>query len=250
SDLSAYMDTTQRQSLGVFLENMLVDPSGPVQEAAAAAIVRLGGDSVPAILSLLKDTQTQFFALGIASAIGEPASEAVADIVGLLDSKDDEIVHEAILALAAIGPESAPASGRLLTILNESVRNQDEVETRLHYAAAYCLGRIGSPAAKKALPRLKELSASPDGMQATVAIWAVLQIAPDDQEQFENAIPLLTEALTSEEQTVRLEATIALGDLGSQAKDAVPAIELVSEDDPVRMIRLAAQQALEKIRAD
>ena len=147
-------------------------------------------------------------------------------------------------------PESAPASGRLLTILNESVRNQDEVETRLHYAAAYCLGRIGAPAAKKALPRLKELSVSPDGMQATVAIWAVLQITPDDQEQFENAIPLLTEALTSEEQTVRLEATIALGDLGPQAKDAVPAIELVSEDDPVRMIRLAAQQALVKIRAD
>jgi HEAT repeat protein len=130
------------------------------------------------------------------------------------------------------------------------VRNQDEVETRLHYAAAYCLGRIGSPAAKKALPRLKELSASSDGMQATVAIWAVLQITPDDQEQFENAVPLLIEALTSEVQTVRLEATIALGDLGPQAKDAVPAIELVSEDDPVRTIRLAAQQALEKIRAD
>lgn len=250
SDLSASMDTTQRQSLGIFLENMLVDTSGPVQEAAAAAIVRLGGDSVPAILSLLKDTQTQFFALGIASAIGEPASEAVADIVGLLDSKDDEIVHEAILALAAIGPASAAASDRLLTILNESVRNQDEVETRLHYAAAYCLGRIGSPAAKKALPRLKELSVSSDGMQATVAIWAVLQITPDDQEQFENAVPLLIEALTSEVQTVRLEATIALGDLGPQAKDAVPAIELVSEDDPVRTIRLAAQQALEKIRAD
>ena len=125
-----------------------------------------------------------------------------------------------------------------------------EDETRLQYAAAYCLGRIGSPAAKKALPRLKELSASSDGMQATVAIWAVLQITPDDQEQFENAVPLLIEALTSEVQTVRLEAAIVLGDLGPQAKDAVPAIELVSEDDPVRTIRLAAQQALEKIRAD
>ena len=199
----------------------------------------------------LKDTETQFFALGIASAIGEPASEAVADIVGLLDSKDDEIVHEAILALAAIGSASAPASDRLLTILNESVRNQDEVETRLHYAAAYCLGRIGSPAAKKALPRLKELSASSDGMQATVAIWAVLQITPDDQEQFENAVPLLIEALTSEEQTVRLEATIALGDYRSAGERCgIPAMELVSEDDPVRTIRLAAQQALEKIRAD
>ena len=87
-------------------------------------------------------------------------------------------------------------------------------------------------------------------MQATVAIWAVLQITPDDEEQFKNAVPLLTEALSSDVQAVRLEATIALGDLGPSAKDAVPAIELVSEDDPVRTIRLAAQQALEKIQAN
>ncbi len=251
SDLSDYMDAAQRQSLGIFLENLLMDALEPVQEAAAAAIVRLGGDAVPAIRSLLKkSSQMQFFALGIISAIGEPAAQAVPDIIGLLDSKDDEIVHEAILALAAIGSASAPASDQVLTILDESVRNQNEVETRLHYAAAYCLGRIGSPGAMKALSRLKELSKSPDGMQATVAIWAVLQIAPNDQEEFENAVPLLTAALDSEEQTVRLEAVIALGDLGSRAKDAVPAIELVSEDDPVRVIRLAAQQALEKIQVN
>ena len=79
-------------------------------------------------------------------------------IVGLLDSKDDEIIHEAILALAAIGSASAAASDRLVTILDESVQNQNEVESRLHYAVAYCLGRIGSPGAMKALPRLKELS--------------------------------------------------------------------------------------------
>lgn len=250
SDLSASMDATQRQSLGVFLGDMLVNATEPVQEAAAAAIVRLGSDGVPAAVSLLKDTETQFVALEIISAIGESAAEVVSDIIGLLDSKDDEIVHEAILALASIGSASAPASDRVLTILNESVQNQNEVGTRLHYAAAYCLGRIGSPAAMKALPRLKELSVSSDGMQATVAIWAVLQITPDDQEQFENAVPLLTEALASEVQTIRLEAIIALGDLGPRAKDAVPAIELVSEDDPVRTIRLAAQQALEKIQAD
>ncbi len=250
SDLSDHMDATERQSLGIFLENMLMDTSESVQEAAAAAIVRLGGDGVPAIRSLLEGTQTQFFALGITSAIGEPAAPAVPDIIGLLDSKDDEIVHEAILALAAIGSASAAASDRLLTILDDSLRNQNEVKTRLHYAAAYCLGRIGSPGAMKALPRLKELSESSDGMQATVAIWAVLQITPNDQEQFENAVPLLTAALASEEQTVRLEAIIALGDLGSRAKDAVPAIELISEDDPVRTIRLAAQQALEKIEVN
>ena len=250
SDLSPYLDATQRQNIGAFLGGMLANASEPVQEAAAAALVRLGSDGVPALVSLLKDNETQLLALGIVSAIGESAAEAVPQIVELLDEKNDEILHEAILALAAIGSASSIASDRILAILDESVQNQSEVESRLHYAAAYCLGRIGAPAAKKALPRLKELVSSSDGMQATVAIWAVLQITPDDEEQFKNAVPLLIEALNSDVQAVRLEATIALGDLGPSAKDAVPAIELVSEDDPVRTIRLAAQQALEKIQAN
>ena len=250
SDLSPYLDETQRRNLGAFFGGMLANTPEPVQEAAAAALVRLSSDGVPALVSLLKDNETQPIALGIASAIGESAAEAVPHIVNLLDSKDDEVLHEAILALAAIGSASSPATDRLVAILDESVQNNSEVESRLHYAAAYCLGRIGSPAARKALPRLKKLSGSSDGMQATVAIWAVLQITPDDEEQFKNAVPLLTKALNSEVQAVRLEAIIALGDLGRSAKDAVPAIELVSEDDPVRTIRLAAQQALEKIQAD
>ena len=85
-------------------------------------------------------------------------------------------------------------------------------------------------------------------MQATVAIWAVLQITPNDEEQFKNAVPLLTEALNSDVQAVRLEATIALGDLGPSARDAVPAIELV-----MRMIqfgRSVSATGFEKIQAN
>jgi HEAT repeat protein len=77
-----------------------------------------------------------------------------------------------------------------------------------------------------------------------------LQIAPKDQEQALNAIPLLMQALDSDNQIVRLEATIALGDLGSLAEDAVPAVELVSEDDPVRTIRQAAEESLRRIQAE
>ena len=143
SDLSPYLDAPQRQNLGAFLGGMLANASEPVQEAAAAALVRLGSDAVPALVSLLKDNETQLIALGIVSAIGESAAEAVPHIVELLDLKNDEILHEAILALAAIGSASSIASDRLVTILDESVQNQSEVESRLHYAVAYCLGQIG-----------------------------------------------------------------------------------------------------------
>jgi HEAT repeat protein len=249
SDLSIYLEVRERQNLGVHLQSMLLDDSEQVQEAAAAAIVRLGGDGVPAVAVALENPELRFFALGITSAIGEPAAKLVPAIVELLDSGDSDLVQEAIFALAAIGSPSAVASGQILAILNESVSSEDE-EARLHYAATYCLGRIGSLAGQGVLPRLKELSGSPDLMQATVAVWSILQIAPNDQEQSLNAVPLLMRALNSENQTVRLEATIALGDLGSIAEDAIPAIELVSEDDPVRTIRQAAKESLRRIQAE
>ncbi|NDH94292.1 MAG: HEAT repeat domain-containing protein [Planctomycetia bacterium] len=87
-------------------------------------------------------------------------------------------------------------------------------------------------------------------MLSTVAIWAALQIEPENQKRFERAIPLLTAALEAESQTVRLEAAIALGDLGNKAETAVPALELLAEDDPIRSIRDAARQSLGKIRGN
>ena len=73
----------QHSEFGNLFENMLMDTSESVQ-TAATAIVRLGVDGVPAIRSLLKGTQTQFSALG-SPAIGEPAAQAVPDIIELLD---------------------------------------------------------------------------------------------------------------------------------------------------------------------
>lgn len=84
-------------------------------------------------------------------------------------------------------------------------------------------------------------------MEATMAIWASLQIDPDNSERFADAVPLLASGLESESQTVRLEAAVALGDLGHKAAAAGPALELVAEDDPIADIRSAARHALAKI---
>ena len=137
----------------------------------------------------------------------------------------------------------------LLAALADVAAELDDDQSRgVRYAAAYCLGRIGAPAAKPALERLAELAESDDQMLSTVAIWASLQIEPENQERFKQAVPKLTMALQADSQTVRLEAAIALGDLGSRAKDAEPALELLAEDDPIRNIRDAAREALRKIR--
>jgi HEAT repeat protein len=93
-----------------------------------------------------------------------------------------------------------------------------------------------------------KFSTSEDDFLATVAIWATLKINPGETSMFEVAIPRLRKALRSERQLVRLEAAVALGDIGPAARSAVPILELVAEDDPLPVVRDAAEEALKKIR--
>ena len=58
----------------------------------------------------------------------------------------------------------------------------------------------------------------------------------------------LLESVEGGEQLARLEAAVALGDIGAPAADAVPILELVSEEDPAPAVRAAAKRALEQIR--
>ena len=48
---------------------------------------------------------------------------------------------------------------------------------------------------------------------------------------------------------MRLEAAVALGEIGPAAKTALPMLELLAEDDPSRLVRDAAAEAVRKIDA-
>ena len=249
SDLAGGLPQDVREELAGSFAGMLEDPSDRVHDNAAAALIRLNGDAVASVTKLLADPVTELPAVRILAEIGSAAAGAVEPLTERLDAEDEAVVGEAILALAAIGPPAGTAVDRLLPLLEESPAETTEAGGEgLRYAAAYCLGRIGAPAALPAAERLAKLADSEDSMLSTVAIWAALQIEPENQQRFERAIPLLTAALEAESQTVRLEAAIALGDLGSRAETAVPALELLAEDDPIRSIRDAARQSLRKIR--
>ena len=84
---------------------------------------------------------------------------------------------------------------------------------------------------------------------ATVAVWAALKIKPEDRTLFDTAIPKLRHALQRDRDIVRLEAAVALGEIGPAAKTALPMLELLAEDDPSRLVRDAAAEAVRKIDA-
>ena len=232
SDLAESLDASAREQLAGEFMPLLTDADPEVGSAAMATLQPKLAD--PAIRRNI---------LEILAAIGPAAKPALGEIVGALGDADPQCRGDAAMAIAAIGPDAAEAVPELQKLLVDPA-----AAGGLRYVAAYALGRIG-PAAGAAEPVLRELSLSKDELLATVAIWAALKIEPNDASLFESAVPLLRRALRGDRELARLEAAVALGDIGPAAAAAVPLLELVSEEDPAREVRAAAAAAIEKIKA-
>lgn len=241
SDLAEFIDEPARKELAVEFVSLLNDADPVVGTSAGAALVRLKERGVDELKKALANPATRLKALEIAAALGPACKAAEPEVEALLTADDVLVQGEAAVALASLGADAAAAVPDLVNLLG------DDRPADLRYAVAYALGRIGA-AAKPAVPRLLELSKSADELMATVATWAVLKIEPEDKTRLESAIPLLRKALRGEADLARLEAAVSLGDIGPQAKSAIPILELVAEDDASRDVRAAAAEALTKIR--
>ena len=243
SDLTGSLDDADEARLADRFVGLLEDAHPAVRGAAATALVRLGPTAIEALEKALDKPALRTLAMELLAAAGSKAKPAVDNLVAALADADPATKGDAAVALAAIGPEASeavPALGKLLA--------GDEKEDTLRYAAAYALGRIG-PAAAPVAEALRGLTKSEDELMASVAVWALLKIEPDNKAQVAAAVPVLRKALRGKRDLARLEAAAALGELGGAAVSAVPILELVSEDDPLPAVRTAAAAAVAKIKA-
>ena len=246
TDLLGSLDDTEEQALAEKFVNMLEDPVPGVRGSAAAGLARLGGNGVAALERALDNPDLRPIATQLLASAGAASKPAVDGLIDLLENGTMEARGDAAVALAAIGPNAAEAVAALQKIVAAPTVAADD-SAGLRYTSAYALGRIGTAAAP-AVEALQALSTADDPMMATVAVWALLKIEPTKAERFETAVPLLRKALRGDAELVRLEAAVALGDIGSKAASAIPILELVAEDDPVDGVRKAAQAALERIK--
>ncbi|MFM7033986.1 MAG: HEAT repeat domain-containing protein [Planctomycetia bacterium] len=242
SDMADLLDAPTRRALAVEFLETLRDPDPTVGNRGGAALIRLGGDAIDTLRGAMADAPARQAILEILAAIGPKAAAAEDEIVAALSADDPAVRGEAAVTLAAIGPDAAQAVPALERILADGAE-----EKGVRYSAAYALGRIG-PDAVSAIDELRALMASEDELMATVAVWAILKIEPGSSEHFETAIPLLRKALRSDNDLARLEAAVALGEIGASAEAAIPILEVVSDNDPVRAVRSAATEALSRIR--
>jgi HEAT repeat protein len=241
SDLAEQLDEPVRRELASEFADLLSDPVQDVGLRGGGALIRLGATAVDTLRERLSDPALRGRGLEVLAAIGPAAKPAVDDMIRLLADADPAIRGDAAVAVAAIGPDAAAAVPSLTKML------ADDGAPAVKYPAAYALGRIG-PAAKPALDPLRALATSSDEVLATVAIWSTLKIAPEDRSLLEQAIPALRKAARANQEIVRLEASVALGEIGPAAASAIPILELVSEEDSSKAVRAAAAAALAKIK--
>lgn len=261
SDLDDALTAQQRGTLATALTKAIQDANPGVREAAAAALVRLGSEAVPALTAMLgQDPERQQLGTELLAAIGPAASGAFEQVLGIFEAANDDSTRaDAAFAMGAIGGAADADGGgstrgdvsadllrRAVGALSSAVNASAETAPEVRYTAIYALGRFGSAAAPAAAT-LQELASSDDVLLATVAAWAGLKIEPENRKLYEQAIPLLEKALRSERELARLEAAVALGEIGPDASGSVPLLELVREDDPSRTVRAAAAHAIDMI---
>ena len=236
------LDEAGRKTLSVKLVAALQDPVPSVGLAAGGALIRLGADAVGTLRDALAVPESRNAAMELLAEIGAASRPALDAMIAGLSDEDPGYRSNAAMAIAALGGEAKAAVPALEKIVGDEAAAP---ETR--YASAYALGRIG-PDAASAEPLLRKLAESGDDMVATVGVWAALKIKPADATLFDLAIPKLRQALRQEREIVRLEASVALGEIGPRAVTALPMLEMLAEEDPSRTVRAAAEEAVRRIR--
>jgi len=207
----------------------LLDGSTPSRrQAAARALGEIGPGAAAAVPSLRRALDDPFVRSQAAIALGSigPAAEsALPDLMRLLEAAD--YFNQGLIepAIAGIGPAAVAPLARIL--------EADKSNFRIPIIQA--LGRIRPPATA-AVPRLKALLADDDAKVRLEAASALWKIARDKA-----AIPVMTAGLKDGNETVRMFAAGYLAELGVDARPALHDLILaLSDRDPAVLNRAAA----------
>jgi len=181
-----------------------------------------------------KDQEQKGAARAIA-AFGPDAKPAVSALVEMLDDRSKwfrELVGETLCDLGPAAQEAVPALVR--TLKDNTARSPDVV--------LKILGQVAGPEAKEAVRGLTKALRNEDPedrLNAALGLWKI-------EKNGRLVVPVLT-ALLREYDFVASRAAEALGEIGPDARAAIPALRLAALAGRGMYLPSAAEKAIEKI---
>ncbi|MGB0597490.1 MAG: HEAT repeat domain-containing protein [Rubripirellula sp.] len=195
---------------------LLNDGDDQTRAMSAWAIGEIGSaptDVADQLLELLADPNAEIVLASLTSLhkIGADASDGAAKVGSLLNHADAAIRCAAVTCLATIESDTTKS----VPLLIQSLEDRD---WKVRRDAAAGLGEIGSPAATPAVPVLLRMSQNDEDRDAARgALRSIDDAGPE-------AVPLLLEALKSEDRGRRFYSAYLLGKVGADARDALPTL--------------------------
>jgi HEAT repeat protein len=224
------------------MDKLLAAADAETADRIFSAFASLGPKVVPLAIKALKDPNAtrRERALQVLARLGADAAPAAPELAEVIKTGTPQHKTEALYVVAAIGAKADA------TAVAAAVAALGDADPQVKMAAEYAVGKIG-PAAKDALPALRQLAGSDDELVKLSSVWAMLQIGTMNDEQLKMALPMLGTALSNQREFVRVEAAMSLGKLGKSAAAALPALEKALQD-PSPSVRAAAAEAIKQIK--
>ena len=194
---------------------LLEDSDPGVRVRMLGTIAEVGAPAVPGIIVALKNDQAAYWACLILREMGPAGKDAIPALTERLSDPRPEVRREALLALAGMEKAAAPAVAKIAPLLKD-----EHAST----AATFALARIGNlPADVDETMRAN--SKSDDTMLATVSLWALAHLHPDDKTLQKAAAEMLISRLSDEDPFTRVAAARALAALPPAPEITLPIFE-------------------------
>lgn len=220
-----------------------VENRGPYEQRGRKA-VRILRETWPAVLPLIEerfehgDARLRRLLVGCLGWIGPKARDAVPLLIRGLNDESVDVRNASVFALRLIGPVAEETVPLLIGLFE-----QEEVRYN-RSALTAALGFIGKNKPELVVPVLRKLLTDDETMVRINAAEGLGYLAS----QATTALPGLIQALRDRDHVVRLESAKALGLIGLDATDCIKALQRSAQHDEAEGVRLAAQEAIERLR--
>jgi HEAT repeat protein len=214
-------------SLEALRQALKDDKSAKVRRVAATNLARVGLSEDPAVREKEKEMKPLI----------EGYKAAVPLLIAALKDPDNGVRAAAVDSLGRLHEYAADALPALLDVVKD--KKNDSIARA---EAIHSVGRFGTSAAREAVPTLKDIvgdESAPDNVRRSAA--STLGVMKTEAG---SAAAALGKALDAKALEVRRAAVSALGEVGEDAKDALPVLKKVSKTDDDKFVRSEAMRVM------